>query len=267
MRAEEARALWAAAVRDAPRFRMPFDDAWFEQIAAERARARAGRRRADRRCTARAAHDTPHDTQECTARVLGRSAGRRRLPEPRVRACALRQWVLDEGSRVVAVLGLGGIGKSLLATRLAHDLAPSFERVFWRSLRDAPTPGEWLAEALGFLAPDDAARVGRRVRVAPTPAGAPRARSRCLLVLDNLETVLQPGGPVGGYRAGYERYGTLLRQVAESPHRSCLVITSREEPAELGPLLGERGPVRALDAGRPRDRGRARPARRQAARR
>jgi transcriptional regulator with XRE-family HTH domain len=27
---EEARALWAAAVRDAPRFRMPFDGAWFE---------------------------------------------------------------------------------------------------------------------------------------------------------------------------------------------------------------------------------------------
>src|SRR3954468_14532310 len=31
--AEEAQALWAAAVRDAPRFRMPFDGAWFTQIA------------------------------------------------------------------------------------------------------------------------------------------------------------------------------------------------------------------------------------------
>ena len=39
----------------------------------------------------------------------------------------------------------------------------------------------------------------------------------------------------------------LLRQVAESSHRSCLVVTSREEPAEVGPLLGERGPVRALE--------------------
>src|SRR5262249_50021931 len=158
----------------------------------------------------------------------------------------VRRWVLDEGSRLIAVLGLGGIGKSLLATRLAHDLASSFEHVFWRSLRDAATPGEWLAEALRFLAPDVAsgadgeAALLRRLLESLNEA-------RCLLVLDNVETILQPGGPVGGYRAGYERYGTLLRQVAESAHRSCLVVTSREEPAELGPLLGERGPVRALE--------------------
>src|SRR3712207_36480 len=34
--AEEAAALWAAAPRDAPRFRTPFDRAWFEQMAAGR---------------------------------------------------------------------------------------------------------------------------------------------------------------------------------------------------------------------------------------
>ena len=32
--AEEAQALWAAAVRDAPRFRMPFEHGWFQQMAA-----------------------------------------------------------------------------------------------------------------------------------------------------------------------------------------------------------------------------------------
>jgi hypothetical protein len=68
-------------------------------------------------------------------------------------------------------------------------------------------------------------------------------------VLDNAETVLQSGGRAGDYRAGYEGYGVLLRQVSEAPHRSCLVMTSREEPAELGPLRGEHGPVRALNLG------------------
>ena len=34
--AEEARALWAAAVRDAPRLRTPLDGAWFERLAAWR---------------------------------------------------------------------------------------------------------------------------------------------------------------------------------------------------------------------------------------
>jgi hypothetical protein len=30
---------------------------------------------------------------------------------------------------------------------------------------------------------------------------------RCLLVLDNAESVLQSGEPGGQYRSGYERYG------------------------------------------------------------
>ena len=258
--AEEAQALWAAALRDAPRFRMPFDGAWFEQIA-------AGRHEPDQddaERTVAAPPVTAHDDRGCTARVLGRGTGRRGFLNRVSERALVSQWVVDEGSRLVAVLGLGGIGKSLLATRLAHDLAPSFERVFWRSLRDAPTPGEWLTEVLGFLAPE-----------APPESGGEPAllrrllellrETRCLLVLDNVETVLQPGGPVGGYRAGYERYGTLLRQVAESAHRSCLVITSREEPAELGPLRGRSRPGPSTRARRVRGRRRSGPAARQAA--
>src|SRR5262249_12660112 len=144
------------------------------------------------------------------------------------------------------VLGLGGIGKSLLATRLAHDLAPSFECIFWRSLRDAPSPGEWLTEVLRFLAPEAPPEPGGESALLRRLLDLLR-ETRCLLVLANIERVLRPGGPVGEYRTGYERYGTLLQQVAEAAHRSCLVVTSREEPAELAPLVGSRGPVRALE--------------------
>lgn len=120
-------------------------------------------------------------------------------------------WVQDQTARVVAIQGLGGIGKTLLVTRLADDLAPGFERVYWRSLRDAPAPGEWLTGAIAFLVAEDA----------PPPRGeAAQIRlllellteTRCLLVLDNFETVLQAGERTGGYRPGYEIYGELVRR-------------------------------------------------------
>ena len=54
-----------------------------------------------------------------------------------------------------------------------------------------------------------------------------RAR-RALLVLDNLETVLEPGAPAARYRAGMTGYGEVLRQLGESSHQGCLLVTSRE---------------------------------------
>jgi len=54
---------------------------------------------------------------------------------------------------VVSVLGLGGIGKSALATRIMHRVSEHFEVVIWRSLRDAPPCEALLDECLQVLAP------------------------------------------------------------------------------------------------------------------
>jgi hypothetical protein len=64
---------------------------------------------------------------------------------------------------------------------------------------------------------------------------------RGLLVLDNLETVLEPGVPAVRYRASYAGYGEVLRRLGESAHQGCLLVTSREQP-----LREDRTAVRAL---------------------
>ena len=66
---------------------------------------------------------------------------------------ALSRWVLEERCRVVSVLGMGGIGKSTLAVSLMHQVAPHFEVVIWRSLRDAPSCEALLEDCLQMLAP------------------------------------------------------------------------------------------------------------------
>jgi len=57
---------------------------------------------------------------------------------------------------------------------------------------------------------------------------------------------MQPGALTGTYRTSYDDYGALLRALSERAHQSCLVLTSREKPAELGLLESPTGPVRSL---------------------
>src|SRR5262249_60536700 len=70
-------------------------------------------------------------------------------------------------------------------------------------------------------------------------------QQRCLVVLDNFETVLG-AEQAGSYAPGYEGYGRLLQRVGEGRHQSCLLLTSREKPRELVILEGETAPTRAL---------------------
>src|SRR6266568_2083909 len=132
----------------------------------------------------------------------------------------LTEWVVQEHCRVVSVLGLGGIGKSALAVSLMHRVAPHFEVVIWRSLRDAPSLEALLEDYLQVLAPQPLADVptsleGRLGLLLDYLRGR-----RALLVLDNLETLLEEGEGTGRMRPGYESYGRLLRRMGETLHQS-----------------------------------------------
>ncbi|WP_315790358.1 NB-ARC domain-containing protein [Fischerella sp. JS2] len=160
----------------------------------------------------------------------------------------LEQWILDERCRLVAILGMGGIGKTTLAVKLAQQIQEEFEYVIWRSLREAPPIKSVLANLIQFLSDEQetesnlpenlSERISRLLYYLQN--------NRCLVVLDNIEPILRSGSRAGQYREGYESYGELLRLLGEATHQSCLVLTSRENPKEVALLKGQELPVRSL---------------------
>ncbi|MBD2120436.1 NB-ARC domain-containing protein [Trichocoleus sp. FACHB-262] len=171
----------------------------------------------------------------------------------------LWQWVVIERCRVVGLLGLGGIGKSTIAVKAALQMRSEFEIVVWRSLANAPSFEDLLTSLLKFLLPlqgDDP--------VIPTTVDGKLSKvmeslrsQRCLLILDNAETILH-SEQVGQWRSGYEAYGQFLRTLGETPHQSCCLLTSREKPREIALMEGEQSVVRSLSlSGLTPDDGRA----------
>jgi WD40 repeat protein len=140
---------------------------------------------------------------------------------------------------------MGGIGKTSLTAKLGEQIRDEFEYVVWRSLREAPPLQEILTSVIQFLSnqQETAADLPESMSARITKLVEYLRNHRCLLILDNAESILQEGKS-GVYREGYEAYGDLLRRVGESSHQSCLVLTSREKPKELLPMEGDTLPVR-----------------------
>lgn len=152
---------------------------------------------------------------------------------------SLEQWIVSERCQLIALFGMGGMGKTALAAKLAEQIQGAFEFVVWRSLRHAPLLEDLLSELVLFLSHQketvSAANLDRQL----THLMQHLREHRCLLILDNGESILQEGARSGVYRAGYEGYGELLRQLGQGKHQSCLLLTSRERPQEVAQYAGE----------------------------
>jgi WD40 repeat protein/DNA-binding CsgD family transcriptional regulator len=156
----------------------------------------------------------------------------------------LQQWILEEECRLIALVGMGGVGKTVLAVKLADQIQDQFDYLIWRSLSHAPPARELLADLIRFLSNRQQTDLPDAIEARITLLLKYLKQARCLLILDSVETILRSDDLAGYYRPGYEDYGQLLQRVGMTRHQSCLIITSGEKLQELVALEGRK--VRAL---------------------
>lgn len=142
-------------------------------------------------------------------------------------------------TRLSVKLGRGGVGKTDLSLKLAKGIQDEFEFVIWRRLLNAPPLKETLADLVKFLSEQTEINLPEATSNQITRLLYYLRSFRCLIILDNVETILDD----------HEGYGELFRRVGRTSHQSCLLINSRKMPQEVARLEGVAKPVRVLHLG------------------
>lgn len=158
----------------------------------------------------------------------------------------LKQWILTEQCRCVAVLGRGGIGKTSLVAQFAKEVAPAFDYVIWRSLINAPAFQDFLSNLLVVLSENEVYNTRMSLTEQISLLMTYLREKRCLIVIDNVQSILQGSETAGQFCQGFEGYNQLMRHVSDENHRSCLILASREKPRDLSSREGDQLPVRVL---------------------
>ena len=126
----------------------------------------------------------------------------------------LTRWILEERCRSISIVGIGGIGKTTLSIKITQQVKSEFEYVVWRSLRDAPPIEELLINLIQFLSD--------RPVVGNMPANNTERitllieclrSSRCLIVLDNTESLMCDESRAGTCHDEYEEYSQLFQRL------------------------------------------------------
>ncbi|MCL1462987.1 tetratricopeptide repeat protein [Argonema galeatum] len=153
--------------------------------------------------------------------------------------------------KVLAIIGQGGIGKTSLTVKLLEALGVSLGRSTLTPLEKGGTeencPYEWvmyfkaqekmsfdevaefLLDGLGIATPEPLKSADEKI--GKIIAGL--AENCCLLVLDNLESVLHPANHPQAGKAVSLDWGKLLNALVYQQHISQTILTSREVPADL----------------------------------
>ena len=155
----------------------------------------------------------------------------------------ISNWVFKQNTRLIAVLGLWGIGKTTLVKRFIDLNLEQFEVVIWKSLKFPKSLDLWLNDLLNTCQKEPKESTDNKIQQLLEVL----SNHKCLIVLDDFQNLFAVGQMAGNYQSEYSSYQHFLKLIAEIQHQSHFILISQEKSAEMNYLNQENSPTQCLE--------------------
>ena len=159
----------------------------------------------------------------------------------------LENWITQDRTRLIALLGISGIGKTSLALHLIDQIKTQFDYIIYRSLRFSPTLETYLSQILKIFS--ESSEIPQNIETKISQILDYLRKYRCLIILDDVQALFSSGQLAGQYKLGYEDYQLFFKQITEVNHNSCFLLVSSEKPREIAELEKSNSPIHSLVLG------------------
>ncbi|OZH54613.1 hypothetical protein AFK68_09830 [Hydrocoleum sp. CS-953] len=157
----------------------------------------------------------------------------------------LSNYIFHQKTRLMAVLGISGIGKTTLVKRFIDLNIQNFDVVIWRNLK--------LVKSLNSLMTDLLKKItiqNQNILISDeqlTQLFDLLSRQKSLIVLDDVQNIFISGKIAGQYQKQHTEYQNLFQAIAQTEHQSCVILISQEKAQEMTALDRELYPIQNLE--------------------